>query len=278
MKSAKYQLLSCFVLVMIPSLGGADAIGGEAITRLALFMVDGAAKKSSSFPASGELTGEEICTGTAVGTNAVLTAAHCVQHGKAATIKLNNKVVHLTCYRHPEFMQSGNCDNPSDAACSADVALCKASDKIDLGASKYEVIQTDASKLVKDMEIVMVGYGCTGDGKTDHGTLYMGQAKVTRLSSENPKSAIESLLFTTGGAVTCPGDSGAGNFDVENASKRFIIAVSKQRMQTLDGKLDKSHSAMVQITDKRIGSFLRKWGEENKANICGVHKDASGCR
>jgi V8-like Glu-specific endopeptidase len=251
----------------------------EVRIRTALFLDNGPAATSSSFPASGELTGSvDICSGTVVGPNAVLTAAHCVASDKKANISLKGKSVGLVCQRHPDYKQSGDCASPGDDACAADIALCKSENKIDLGASKYEVVQTNAAAIKKDMDIVMVGFGCTGDGKTDHGTLHMGHAKISRTSSETGKFPIDEMIITTGGAVTCFGDSGAGNFDVEDATKRFLIAVSKQRMQTGDGKPDKTHSVMVQVTDDRIVAFMKKWGDDNAAKICGVHGGVSGCR
>jgi V8-like Glu-specific endopeptidase len=249
-------------------------------TRLALFVVGGTATKTDNFPATGELAiPREFCTGTAVGTHTVLTAAHCIDHKKPATIKLGGKTVKLTCWRHPDYKPSGDCAPNKNDQCTADVALCKAEAKIDLGNAKYEVVQTKADAVKLEADIVMVGYGCTADNKKDHGVAYTGKAKIGRLSTPDGTKPEHKFLITIGGAVTCGGDSGSGAFDVDDAKKRFLIAVSSARMKGGDGTTpDLTHSMMVQVTDKRVVDFLKKWGDDNKTKICGIHADAAGCR
>jgi hypothetical protein len=57
-----------------------------------------------------------------------------------------------------------------------------------------------------------------------------------------------------------------------------LIAVASKRMKFADGKPEKLRSMMVQVTDKRIFDFLKKWGDDHKTKICGIHSGSNGCR
>jgi hypothetical protein len=184
--------LAVFTWAMVLPL--AAKAGMESRTRFALFVVDGTATKSpKNFAATGELTGRQICTGTAIGSQTVITAAHCVDHGKTAKISLDGKTVKLTCSRHPDYKQTDECASDGDDQCTADIALCKAESVIKIDSSRYEVIQTKADSIKVDADIVMVGYGCTADGKTDHGVLHIAKAKIAKVSAAAPKYPTESF-------------------------------------------------------------------------------------
>src|SRR3569833_282157 len=119
------QFLLAAIVVVIASLGNCAAEPFKK-ERVAVFVVGGKPAASTKFSATGSLSGAgELCTGTAIGPQTVLTAAHCVEHEKSASIQFGKKLVDLTCSRHGDYPAKGACSDSKDTGCAADVALCK---------------------------------------------------------------------------------------------------------------------------------------------------------
>jgi hypothetical protein len=213
----------------------------------------------------------EFCSATIVGARAALTAGHCVddggtQDGGSGAIDLGdgNGPIAVTCTRHPDY----NGVN--------DVALCQPAAAVTFGGTKYEVVQTDATRISEDSSIVLLGYGCTEKSLGDYGVLNWGGAGLRRKST-NPDHPSGSdpdaaLMIADGGVVFCGGDSGSGAFDQDTPATRHVIGIAA--VSDIDNKV----SRLVQTTDSRIVSWFKSWGDDRGIAICGIHSNAAGCR
>jgi hypothetical protein len=242
---------------------------------LSPFITGGRQADGSRFPATLTLIGIEKCTSTIVGDRVAITAAHCVDNGGAGSIDLGNgaPLISAVCTHHPSFNPSSdNCSTVNTVGCEPDVALCLSQSSLTAAGMKYEVIQTDRSKIREDTSMVLLGFGCTTQGGTDYGTLYWGGGGIRRLSVDPSTGPDDAFMIVDGGAVLCPGDSGGGNFDQESPSSRFVIGIGARSNSA------EQYSRLVQTSDTRIVDWLNKWGNDNGVKICGVHQDATGCR
>jgi hypothetical protein len=238
------------------------------------FIIGGNKADRARFSATVILSGVDYCTATIVGERSALTAAHCVKNGGSGAIDLGDgsALISATCTHHPEYLPpSDDCDTLS-SACTADVALCLFNSSLTTNGLKYEVIQTDRTKIKADTSMVLLGYGCTSAGQNDHGTLYWGSAGIRSVSTDPPGNPNEALMIVDGGAILCDGDSGSGGFDQDDPSTRFVIGVGVRN------NLTNKVSRFVQTSDGRIKTWMKDWGDTNNTSICGIHSSATGCR
>jgi Trypsin len=254
--------------VTLPSFFMKPFKAGGAGSTLKPFIVGGAPADPKAFSASLNFDG--ACSATIVGARAILTAAHCVEPGGQGTVDIGDgKPLRATCTHHPDYKASLCKDSPERSECTADVALCSTPTAMNRPGLKYESVQTDRSALGAQMQVLLLGYGCTTTGGTDFGALYLGTAKVKELSATTP-STFDSYFMRIDSTVrVCAGDSGGGSLD--NASDpRRVIGVNKG--------VKGSTSYLVQTTDKRILDFMKSWSAGANAMICGVAHQATGCR
>ncbi len=228
------------------------------------WVVGGAPADPAKFPATLVFDGK--CTSTIVGSKAILTAAHCVANGATGTVDFGGGQRTAVCTRHPDYVCSGA---NTDLSCTADVALCLASSNLTSTGLKYETIQIDRTKIKAGDPIVLVGYGCTSQGGQDFGALYVGSSKIAKPSKPSPVAFADYFLEINQLAHTCPGDSGAGNFD--GVEPRKLIAITKRGDAS-------TMSQLVQVSDKRVVDFMKTWAQQNAAQVCGVTTGATGCR
>jgi hypothetical protein len=234
------------------------------------FIVGGAPADPKTFRST--LVFEPGCTATIVGSKAILTAAHCVSNGASGVVELDGKVYKAVCTHHPDYSTPTRCNStPVPMTCTADISLCKSDSDLKASGLRYEVVETKREKLSVGQPIVLLGYGCTSAGGQDFGTLFVGSSKIGVLSSTNPKSFNDHFMQLNQLALTCNGDSGAGNFDRVDEKTRSLIGVTARGNAT-------NLSLLVQTTDKRVQDFMRSWAAANATAICGVTPNALGCR
>lgn len=163
------------------------------------------------------------CTGTLVGPNTILVAAHCVDSPDDTPLPnvqlwIDSRRIELSCERHPDYLKQDY--RPSAPRGSEDFALCLIKDggrrPAFLKKINYEVVEPEISLNPGD-KVLMTGYGCsvlnlTSDGKLnavpERGILRIGDEKIDA-AFETWKSAYVTIRSQRGREpALCPGDSG----------------------------------------------------------------------
>jgi len=165
----------------------------------------------------------DLCTGTALTHELVLTAAHCLERPERYEIKAfqgGGPIAISEIARHPRFDMKSYFANRA----TADVALIK------LATPLPEVIvpaALAAARRVKAGErLVIAGFGTTADG-SDSG---LGQPRMARLTVTGRPGSLQIRLYDSKtrnarpGLGACTGDSGGPAF--ESQTPRVIGVVS----------------------------------------------------
>jgi hypothetical protein len=224
-------------------------------------------------------SGGGYCTSTIIGERVVITAAHCVDNAAKAKVLFNNAWTEVTCFHHQRY-KGPSCHTATTteeiAGCTADVALCRASQPFKLVsdsgvAIRLESINRDPALLQVNATVMLLGYGCLEPGGPITDTLQIGKATIKSISvpgaSSDPMKTMQEYMVAQGGAAVCQGDSGGSAFNQLAAGARKIIGLnSRGNISTL--------SYLTSTSDKHILDFLESWGP---TPICGVHSNAKGC-
>lgn len=200
--------------------------------------------------------GSAACTATVVGSQVLLIASHCVDHGGTASFSVGANQYVSKCSRSPLYRQGTD----------HDVALCKITNPVT--GIPFENVNQDPDLLKVGGEILLTGYGCIreGGGGGNDGVYRIGEAKIMQLP--NPYD-----LVAKGKAALCFGDSGGAAFI-------FLDEAKTKRVQvTINSKGDiRTTSYLTSVSTKASIDFLEAWSTANSVKICGVHRDAEGCR
>lgn len=158
---------------------------------------------------------QSACTGTLIGTRAVLTAAHCVA-AKTPPYELMHPVnfyigglygtryTAATAIVHPSYAGGNN----------ADIAVVLLTEDV----TDFTPIQISSAPPIVGEEVVLVGYGKTGEDSGNFGTMHR---------AVNIISSVEAQIFRiegVGGGTgnICNGDSGGPTFAVRNGREVLI--------------------------------------------------------
>jgi hypothetical protein len=202
-----------------------------------------------------------FCTSTAIGSRAILTAAHCLNDGDEGFLHIDINInINLKCQQHTNFRLYG--DN------TADYALCVTTDVIP-AAFKPETISTDPSLTNINRKVILTGYGCTvqGGGDKKVGELFEGVATVT--GGQAPFWAI-----TTGGAATCFGDSGGGAYAQIGPDRDSPF----RRLVGVNSQTDLYQVSNIAVTATSLFlTWAIEWSRANSSPICGLSSDAANC-
>ncbi|MEL7338766.1 MAG: trypsin-like serine protease, partial [Planctomycetota bacterium] len=162
--------------------------------------------------------GARSCTGTFVGKNCVITAAHCGRNNSVSSLEIYGTDGTLKTYRyrmihHPRWRNQSNWD----------LAILALDDEVDITPARVGIDYVFANG--KDVDLL--GYGCTrpgGSGGND-GILRFGESKVQGFTGTD----VITSWRPSGGAL-CFGDSGGPMFaDGSNSGgQRTLIAVNSK--------------------------------------------------
>jgi hypothetical protein len=144
----------------------------------------------------------------------------------------------------------------------------------DISVSRYETVNTDATRIRIGTELLLTGFGCTQDtGTGSDGNYRIGEATVSALPSGSNND-----MTTSGDVALCYGDSGGGAFlFLDTAQKKRVQVSVNSRIEVLDdGRLGKS-SFLSSTSTMASQSFLKRWASANTADICGVTPSAKNC-
>lgn len=197
------------------------------------------------------------CTSTVVGPRVLLTAAHCVGNGAAATIRHRGETYRSVCTHAPEY--------PANK--TADWALCLF-DRT-LNGITYETVSLNPGIFGIGSRLLLSGFGCTRPGGAGSDGIYrIGEAPVTRL----PRTGDHDIV-TTGSVALCYGDSGGPAFAYLDRQKRRRVQVSVNSRGNIQ---DRSH--LSSLSTAAAIRFLNQWSAAKGARICGVHAGMARCR
>lgn len=197
------------------------------------------------------------CTATAVGAQAILTAAHCINDNEEATLKTATSSVKLSCERHPRYALADS---------SLDFALCFAAQK--LKGFAFENIGTSIAHPRKGQNVKLLGFGCTKEGGFDKsfGVLYLGDARVVR----RPPGK-DNYTVTAGAGAVCYGDSGGAAYYYSSSTGRVVFAVNSK------GDISE-YSFLSSTFINDFTDWAIEWTEAKNVPICGLSPEATGCR
>jgi len=195
--------------------------------------------------------GNRSCTGTIVGRNAAITAAHCGRNNSRSVLEVYN--AGTTAYRmihHPRYRGNGP---------NWDVAVLVLDNDVDLTPATVGIDYTFSN----GADVDLLGYGCTrpGGGGGNDGILRFGESKVTGFTGTD----VITSWRPSGGAL-CFGDSGGPMFaDGSNAGgQRKLIAVNSK------GNIrDTNYNIRLDLPDVR--SWLESVAQQYDLEIIGVN-------
>jgi hypothetical protein len=196
------------------------------------------------------------CTATAIGPQALLTAAHCVKNTQRGKIKAGSLIAEVLCTHHEDY--------PTQT--SADFSLCHLSKPLPSKGSGFERLNTDSSLPALNDEILLIGFGCNRKGgkNREFGMLFEGNATVDKLPTEHD------LYVRTKGAAVCFGDSGGGAYIQTKSGRRLFAVNSRGDIST--------YSWLSSTAGKSFVNWATKWAKANKAPICGLDEMPGDCR
>lgn len=209
------------------------------------------------------------CTSTAVGPQAMLTAAHCIKDKAMGIVEVNGKEISATCYQHPDYHSAVlNGDKDWEKKVSPDFALCIL--VADLKTKDYENVNTSKDVPTLGATIHLLGFGCNKEGGTDKGfgVLYEGDSAAK--STPTPPSYYTTTL---GGAAICFGDSGGGAYIYLNQTK------TRRSLVGVNSRGDISTKSLLSTTGvPGFVAWATSLADKNRVKICGLHSDAKDCR
>lgn len=240
-------------------------IGGNSPTEL----INGVVVDRANFPGIFRMTTGGTCTAALVGPTAILTAAHCIDHGAKVRFVTDDVEVRAICERATGYVEN--------VAGSEDFALCLLERAIT--GILYETIDVGAMPAAGE-ELVLTGYGCTAQGGPLDGELRVGPARavdrpdVSWLPVETSTIYTDALVDTggtgTAGAILCPGDSGGPLFRFFGPNvgdSRVIVGVNSRTTYEFGVSL-------FAATGSRQGRlWLTYWADRHEAEVCGINRD-----
>jgi len=156
----------------------------------------------------------DLCTGTALTRDLVLTAAHCVAHGEPHTVRAFQTGAHVAVRavaRHPRF----NFESYTASRATADVALIK------LAMPLPDIVVPAALAAARRVKVgetlTIAGFGTTADGSARG----LGVPRMARLTVTGIPGSLQIRLYdpatrnARAGLGACTGDSGGPAFDGE---------------------------------------------------------------
>jgi hypothetical protein len=231
--------------------------------------------------------GVELCSATMIGSQTLITAAHCIPASRQVSIVLGGeKIDSIGCEVSDSFAVPASerdidvCEDGGACAASFDVALCLL--KRAPVVTKIETVTTDPSQLAIGARVMLTGFGCTTrseTGGTEGGrTIFtLGWASVRRgplpqqanyyaLTTGASDVGQGSATIKSSGSEICPGDSGGGAYMIglnsENLDYRRFLAVNSavRQVEASSGRwLVKGPSFLVPLSVKPIAELLIDW-------------------
>lgn len=170
----------------------------------------------------------QLCTGSLLPGNLVLTAAHCIgQMDEAMFIFFDTKLTKISVRRQADKIEVSPywATRKSKDKDTGDVALIHFTGDVPAGYKPATFVSNANKKLLaKGAEVVLAGFGIT-NGVTGDGA---GTLRVTKVKIEDPQfSSSEIKLNQTQGTGACHGDSGGPAY-IQVNGKYYLWGVTSR--------------------------------------------------
>lgn len=211
-------------------------------------LINGRPAEKGEFPEAVYIAfGGSRCSGSIVGPQVLLSAAHCASNGTKGRFQTEDGTTYETegCRRHPSYPGR-----------DVDLLLCKITREVPVTPAS---IGGDPQR---GDDITIVGYGCVrpGGGGGNDGILRVGDAEVVGFSGHD---------IVSEGAGLCFGDSGGPAYvKLKDAFSEAHIQVSVNSKGNIR---DTNYTARTY--DETATSWMKSWAESNSVDICGITKD-----
>lgn len=188
-------------------------------------------KFQSSIVAVYDGTEGQLCTGSLLPNNLVLTAAHCVgSNPENMYIFFDTKVTNKSQFRAVDKAEVSPywASQQNEAKNTSDIALLHFQGTIPAGFQPATLLAPQDRKfLTKGATVVLAGFGIS-NGTTGDGA---GTLRVTKVTINNPNfSASELTLDQTQGTGACHGDSGGPAY-LEIKGKYYLWGITSRGVQ-----------------------------------------------
>lgn len=245
-------------------------------------IVNGQRAHPAEYPASYRSeSGGRVCTWFLVGPSVLLGAAHCVTGTSAsaplAEVRFASRAgQHIATCSIPEGYWTDR---------SQDWALCKVSPQVPRpvganGSAGYEVVSQKPEVLASLPRLEISGFGCTVQGGSARGEYQIGIARVV---TAPPRAKMLGSASATPNAVKirqapsnlCAGDSGGPAFYYQKPAGRILRVVVGTNSSTV---IEAGVGYLASLSTPAAVSFFKAWSLVQSEKICGINKDARGCR
>ncbi len=182
----------------------------------------------------------EICTGTFISKNMLITAAHCVPKvASDVTIKIGNSIFDekksqtlnvLKIYKHPDYKKGKN-----------DLALIHIEEDKNIFILPVELVRS--SDQIKNKNLILFGFGVDQIAETEDGLQGAGLLRKLKIQAQFvSKSDDKIMLNQSQGYGVCHGDSGGPAF-VTVKNKYVLVSIASGVLQQED-QLDCTNQAV----------------------------------
>lgn len=243
-------------------------------------VIGGVQASPGAYPASFQVTtADRICTWFLVGSQALLSAAHCVAGADATEpvanveLPMAGKTFKATCSISAGYWKDR----------SQDWTACRIAEPVPVpgtggtGMVGFEVLDGSLEALAVDLKVEISGYGCVTPNGAPVPGYRIGTASVRELPPDAllPQAAVQTpnaIKLAQSPAILCEGDSGGPAFRYVDNIRRVVIGINSRTL------IKSRISFLASVSTSRARTFLSEWAAANHVTICGLHPQAANCR